>query len=308
MKTQNISLLFALSSCLAHANDSSRLDRVERDISELSFIVRQLSAKIEKGFSTPSQTKPEIPAKPTNPTHLVRTGDTYWCIARKYGVSVSALCKANPRISAKRLPIGKHINLPGPSSSNLASSTPPVSSRTSYTVKKGDTLGHIALRHEISLKQLVSSNPKFDPRRMQIGQILNIPSERPPVKQPIESAPPSRPVESIEELPLPPDPEPLSTPPVLAPDPEIPTIAVEEGTASPSFAKNPEETKKPVEPEPNLLDPEATELIVIDENSRLTDIAHRFLTDVATLNRLNNIELAPDQMIKSGSQIYIPRD
>ncbi len=308
MKTQNISLLFALSSSLAHANDSSRLDRVERDISELSFIVRQLSAKIEKGFSTPSQTIPEIPAKPANPTHLVRTGDTYWCIARKYGVSVSALGKANPGISAKRLPIGEHINLPDSSSSNLASSTPPVFSRSSYTVKKGDTLGHIALRHGISLKQLVSSNPKFDPQKMQIGQILSIPSRIPPVKPPIESAPPSRPIKPIEELPSPPNPEPLSTPPVLAPDPEIPPIAVEEGTASPSFAKNPEETKKPVEPEPNLLDPEATELIVIDENSRLTDIAHRFLTDVATLNRLNNIELAPDQMIKSGSQIYIPRD
>ena len=308
MKTQNISLLFALSSCLAHANDSSRLDRVERDISELSFIVRQLSAKIEKRFSTPSQRKPEIPAKPTNPTHLVRTGDTYWCIARKYGVSVSALGKANPRISAKRLPIGKHINLPGSSSSKLASSTPPVFSRNSYTVKKGDTLGHIALRHEISLKQLVSSNPKFDPRRMQIGQVLSIPSKRSPVKPPIESAPPSRPLEPIEELPSPPHPNPLSTPPVLAPDPEIPVIAVEEITASPSFTENPEEAKKPIEPEPNLLDPEATELIVIDENSRLTDIANRFLTDVATLNRLNNIELAPDQMIKSGSQIYIPRD
>ena len=302
MKIQNISLLFALSSCLAHANDSSRLDRVERDISELSFIVRQLSAKIEKGFSTPSQTKPEIPAKPTNPTHLVRTGDTYWCIARKYGVSVSALGKANPRISAKRLPIGKHINLPGSSLRKLASSTPPVFSRNSYTVKKGDTLGHIALRHEISLKQLVSSNPKFDPRRMQIGQVLSIPSKRSPIKPPIESAPPSRPVEAIEELPSPPHPNPLSAPPVLTPDPEIPPIAVEEGTTSPSFAK------KPIEPEPNLLEPETTELIVIDENSRLTDIAHRFLTDVATLNRLNNIELAPDQMIKSGSQIYIPRD
>lgn len=143
---------------------------------------------------------------------------------------------------------------------------------------------------------------------MQIGQILSIPSRMPSVKPPIESAPPSRPIEPIEELPSPPNPVPLSTPPVLAPDPQIPPIAVEEGTASPSFAKNPEETKKPIEPEPNLLDPETTELIVIDENSRLTDIANRFLTDVATLNRLNNIELAPDQMIKSGSQIYIPRD
>ena len=308
MKPQNIILLFALSSCLAHANDSSRLDRVERDISELSFIVRQLSAKFEKGFSTPLQTKPETASEPTNPTHLVRTGDTYWCIARKYGVSVNALCEANPRISAKRLPIGEHINLPGSSSSELASSAPPVFSRTSYTVKKGDTLGHIALGHGISLKQLVSSNPKFDPRRMQIGQILSIPSKRSPVKQSIESSPPSRPVEPFEKLPTPPNPAPPSTPPVLAPDPEIPPVVVAEGKAPLPFAKNPEETKKPVEPEPSLLDPDTTELIVIEENSRLTDIANRFLTDVATLNRLNNIELAPDQMIKSGSQIYIPRD
>ena len=308
MKTQNITLLFALSSCLAHANDSSRLDRVERDISELSFIVRQLSAKFEKGFSTPSQTKPEITPKPTNPTHLVRTGDTYWCIGRKYGVSVSALCKANPRISAKRLPIGEHINLPGSSSSKSASSGPPVSSRSSYLVKKGDTLGHIALGHGISLTQLVSSNPEFDPRRMQIGQILSIPPKGSPVKQSIESATPSRPIEPVEELPTPPNPEPPSTPPVLDPGPEIPPVVVEEGKAPPLLAENPEKPKKPVEPDPSLLDPDTTELIVIEENSRLTDIANRFLTDVATLNRLNNIELAPDQMIKSGSQIYIPRD
>jgi|GEM_PF-680300 len=308
MKPQNIILLFALSSCLAHANNSSRLDRVERDISELSFIVRQLSAKFEKGFSTPLQTKPKIASKPINPTHLVRTGDTYWCIARKYGVSLSALCRANPRISAKRLPIGEHINLPDSSSSKLTLSGPPIFSPTSYTVKKGDTLGHIALEHGISLKQLVSSNPKFDPRRMQIGQILSIPSKRSPAKQSIETTPPSRPVEPFEELPTPPNPVPPSTPPVLAPDPEIPPIVVEEGKAPPIIAEDPGETKKPVEPEPSLLDPDTTELIVIEENSRLTDIADRFLTDVATLNRLNNIELAPDQMIKSGSQIYIPRD
>ena len=303
MKTRNLSLLFALSSSLAHANDSSRLDRMERDISELSFIVRQLSSKVEKGFSAPTQSEPEIPTRPTQPTHLVRTGDTYWGIARKYGVSVSALGKANPRVSAKRLPIGKQINLPGSGSTNVASSTQAPVSRSSYTVRKGDTLGHIAQRHGIALKQLVASNQKFNPRRMQIGQVLQIPSTATPVKTPVESSPPSRP---IEEHPAPPAPPEI--PPVLAPEPEIPPISVEEGTPPATLAEKPEETKPPLEPEPSILDPDASELIVIDENSRLTDIANRFLTDVATLNRLNNIELSPDQMIKSGSQLYIPRD
>lgn len=146
---------------------------------------------------------------------------------------------------------------------------------------------------------------------MQIGTVLQIPSSKKtisptPLREPVESAPPTRKTED-----LPPIPEPPAYKPEIAPEPEIPPISVEEGPPPPALAKKPEEQPTSPSPDFDLITPEpeteSTDLVVIDENSRLTDIASRYLTDVATLNKLNNVELAPDQMIKSGSQLYIPR-
>jgi LysM repeat protein len=305
MKTNKLSILFTITTAtLAQGENSARLDRVERDISELSFLVRQLSAKVEKGFST--QPKPEIPQGPSAATHLVRTGDTYWGIARKYGVTVRSLCNANPRVSARKLPIGKRINLPGSLAAAPANSRG-TSSQSTYSVRKGDTLGHIAQRHSIPLKELVSNNPGINPKRMQIGHELHIPSRAVPVLTPKESPVESTPAPRLFEE-LPPLPEIPSPPPIKAPDPEIPPIAMEEGTPSSDLTEAPAKKQDSPAPEIELLSPDATDLVVIDENSRMTDIANRYLTDVATLNKLNNVELAPDQMIKSGSQLYIPRD
>ena len=307
MKTNSLSILFTITSVsLAQSNDASRLDRVERDISELGFIVRQLSDKVDKAFS--SKPTPELPHQkaPSNRTHLVRTGDTYWGIARLYGVKVQALCSANPGVSAKKLPIGKHINLPGSPSNEavVTQSSPP----EGYTVRKGDTLGHIAQRNGVPLKSLIANNPGINPKRMQIGTVLQIPSKAIPapaaVKEPVESTPPAR---EIEELP--PVPEPPAYTPEVAPEPEVPPISVEEATPPPILGQKDEEEPDSLPSDFDLIapDPEPTDLVVIDENSRLTDIASRYLTDVSTLNKLNNVELAPDQMIKSGSQLYIPR-
>jgi len=306
MKTRISSLVVAIfSSSVIHANDSARLDRMEQDISELGFLVRKLSAKFDK-ISTDSPAQAiRNSNRSLGGSHLVRTGETYWGIARKYGLSVNALCKANPGVSAKRLPIGKRINLPGSSSGFVSHAPSPNQDRlSSYTVKKGDTLSHIALRHGITLKQLLANNSGINPRKMQIGHELFIPSTRKsPPAPPIESAPPSRGNEELPPLPeLPP------TLPDEIPAPEVPPLSVEEGTPPPNLTEESKSEEKALDREPNLVDPEESDLVVIDENSRLAEIANRYLTDVATLNRLNNVDLAPEQMIKSGSQLYIPRD
>ena len=44
----------------------------------------------------------------------------------------------------------------------------------SYTIKKGDTLSHIAARNKISLKSLLNANPGINPRKLQIGQKVNL--------------------------------------------------------------------------------------------------------------------------------------
>ena len=43
-----------------------------------------------------------------------------------------------------------------------------------YTNKKGDTWSHIAARNKISLKSLLNANPGINPRKLQIGQKVNL--------------------------------------------------------------------------------------------------------------------------------------
>lgn len=51
----------------------------------------------------------------------------------------------------------------------------PVASKT-HRVKPGDTLSQIARRHGLSLKSLQTANPSVDPKRLQVGQMLRLPS------------------------------------------------------------------------------------------------------------------------------------
>src|SRR5262249_45940211 len=45
--------------------------------------------------------------------HTVRSGDTLWSIARRYGVGVDALTRANGLRSNQRLQVGQHLVIPG---------------------------------------------------------------------------------------------------------------------------------------------------------------------------------------------------
>lgn len=50
---------------------------------------------------------------------------------------------------------------------------------TPYTIKSGDTFYHIAIAHGISLEALMAANPGVDPNRLQIGQVICIPTSSP---------------------------------------------------------------------------------------------------------------------------------
>lgn len=101
--------------------------------------------------------------------HTVRRGDTLGAIANRYGVSVSALYGANERLSSLIHP-GQEIIIPVPGGTNVAispdnpsrarearqltattgtasgpaSPAPAGTATVTYTVKSGDTVGHIA--------------------------------------------------------------------------------------------------------------------------------------------------------------------
>jgi murein DD-endopeptidase MepM/ murein hydrolase activator NlpD len=60
-----------------------------------------------------------------------------------------------------------------------STSTPMFSGATrtqgTYTIRRGDTLHHIAQRYGVSVSSLMSANGISDPRQLQVGQVLTIP-------------------------------------------------------------------------------------------------------------------------------------
>jgi LysM repeat protein len=66
------------------------------------------SAPLATGNSKPTVAR----AKPKSHTHTVTAGETLAAIARKTGVSLTALLQANPGLNAKKLHVGQVVYLP----------------------------------------------------------------------------------------------------------------------------------------------------------------------------------------------------
>lgn len=121
-------------------------------------------------------------------SHTVTKGETLGAIARKYDTSVREIMEVNPGVSSSLKP-GQNIKIPTTiiESSNkiLASSTinsvdnsvttPNVratnSSRKTYSVRKGDTLGKIAQRNQTTVANLQRWN-NLKSTKLSVGQRL----------------------------------------------------------------------------------------------------------------------------------------
>ena len=80
--------------------------------------------------------------------HRVRSGESLWTISRKYGVSIHAIASINKIRNRHRIRIGQKLTIPIKGSGTVPSAKEINLDGTHYkqiyTVKKGDTLGHIA--------------------------------------------------------------------------------------------------------------------------------------------------------------------
>jgi membrane-bound lytic murein transglycosylase D len=99
--------------------------------------------------------------------HRVVSGDTFWDIARGYGVPLAVLEGANPGISPARLQIGQWIVVPrAPRSGDGRQgaqaegtmATRGSSAQGPHVVRTGDTLSHIAQRYGVRVSDLRSWN------------------------------------------------------------------------------------------------------------------------------------------------------
>jgi membrane-bound lytic murein transglycosylase D len=102
--------------------------------------------------------------------HVVKSGDTLWGVARRYGVTVPALAAANGMTSKSQLTAGTRLDVPG--GSRHGSPGTSETTRMTYHVKHGDTLSEIADRFNVSVRQLTAWNGLRQSTPLHTGQRL----------------------------------------------------------------------------------------------------------------------------------------
>lgn len=114
--------------------------------------------------------------------YKVRSGDTLESIARRKGVSIDALAKANGIRDPNDIVVGRMLAIPSkPTAVSRAPAAPAPSTATTavpsrrYVVKDGDTLGIIASRYGVGTLDLAKANRLEDPDDLRNGQVLVIP-------------------------------------------------------------------------------------------------------------------------------------
>ncbi len=279
MKTFTLLSLLSLpfTSPVLGSSQDQRISYLEREVTELRQQVRDMNSKIGRSSVTRSQS-----TRQSSSDYRVKSGDTFWGIAKTHNISVSSLESANPRLNPSRLKVGASISIPGrqstpPTSSSVARPSGPTKG---YSIRNGETLGHIANRYGISLRELMLSNPGLNPRRLQIGQTIRVPDNQ------TTSAPRATFHETRRQS----TPTPPRSERIVERRATVPAPACEPAhqTAAPTRASGPE-------------------LVTVGQNRRLDEIARFYGTDVPTINSLNQVSLSPAQVIKMGSQLYVPQ-
>lgn len=108
---------------------------------------------------------------------MVQPGDTMYGIAKRFGVSLDLLIRANPQIrNPDMIVVGEVIHIPR-GKPPMPPHGPGHSPGRRYVVKPGDTMFLIAQRFTISLSELIAFNPQIpDPNVLVPGQVVLIPT------------------------------------------------------------------------------------------------------------------------------------
>lgn len=112
--------------------------------------------------------RPAPPAAATGTrTHRVEWGETWYGLAREYGVTPRALSAANPDVDPEHLRSGEVIRIPRAAAS---------AGRRTHRVVPGETLWGISHRYGISPAALRRAN-RLPDDKVRSGQLLIIPQE-----------------------------------------------------------------------------------------------------------------------------------
>lgn len=99
--------------------------------------------------------------------YMLAKGDTLWMIAKKFGVTLEELIKANPQIKdPNKVFPGEEVNIP----------LPVTDGKSVYIAQSGDTMWSIAKKFSLSLDALLAANSQIeDADVIQVGQKIYVP-------------------------------------------------------------------------------------------------------------------------------------
>jgi LysM repeat protein len=228
--------------------------------------------------------------------HDVRPGDTSSTIAKKYGVSRTSLMEANPRVDfGGGLVPGSRIVIPGKSTRvDPVPAQPPVSSSGTYTVRPGDSLKAIAIRHGTSTANLAALNGIRDANKLIVGQRLILPGGKSS----------SRTVSSSK---------PKSTPKPIAPASDdtvpMPGVGLPDGMPPPPSVPLPSTTVS-TQPKPAATSSSSSDshrgvlAYRLDATDSIDSIAAQFSTTPARIREINHLQ--PTTKLNAGDEIMVP--
>ena len=137
------------------------------------------------GRTTATPAPVATPAQPTTSSYTVVPGDTLTAIAARLHTTVAALVSANGLKNPSLIRIGQVLTVPGAAQAAVAAPAPAASvptsvptsitTRTSYTVARGDTLSGIAARYGTTVAAIQSANGLKNASFIRIGQVLSVP-------------------------------------------------------------------------------------------------------------------------------------
>ncbi len=138
-------------------------------------------------------------AEPAEKTYTVRKGDHLATIAKKLGVDVEDLAKANGLKKPYRLMPGQKLKTPGAAEPETKAAKSKSKSREeeakpkAYVVQRGDTLYAIAQRFDTTPKEIAAANGLSVHAKLSPGKKLTLPGgfkDKGPVKSQVQEAAP----------------------------------------------------------------------------------------------------------------------
>jgi membrane-bound lytic murein transglycosylase D len=147
--------------------------------------------KVQSGLTRVASSDPDGSPRGRSRVHRVRSGQTLSSVARRYGVTTTALARANGLRSSSRLRAGARLRVPGARGVSVAQAMPadvPSPAATArgagsvgrgatgvYVVQRGDTLQRISVKFNTTVRDLMRRN-NLSRSEIKAGKRLIVPA------------------------------------------------------------------------------------------------------------------------------------